>query len=298
MPSCLTVRHTLALPLVLLCFAFLSPAHAVRVEEILTLPVSVTLRHAETHDQNLHVGVFRDDSTQEPRPFLVLGHGRPATGNFGAFRVDGFRKQIDYFVSRGFVVFAHLRIGYGASGGPDVENAGPCNNRDFAYSYKVGGQQTTQVVTLARSLPYADPERGIIAGQSYGGALAIEAASRNLPGVIGAINFAGGGGGDPVNRPGQPCRPDKLEALYADYGKTARVPTLWLYSENDAFWGKDIPHTWFSAFTAQGGKGRFIQLPAVHNAGAGGGHAAFTRIQSEWQVHVDRFLNDIGVTTP
>ena len=89
-----------------------------------------------------------------------------------------------------------------------------------------------------------------------------------------------------------------LEALYADYGRTASVPTLWLYSENDAFWGKDIPHAWFAAFTAQGGKGRFVQLPAVHNAGAGGGHAAFTRIQSEWQVHVDRFLNDIGFTTP
>ena len=288
----------MALPLILLCFAFLSPAHAARVEEILTLPVSVTLRHDETHNQNLHVGVFRDDSAQKPQPFLILGHGRPANGNFGAFRVDGFRKQIDYFVNRGFVVLAHLRIGYGASGGPDVENAGPCNNRDFAYSYNVGGQQTAQVLTLARSLPYIDPERGVVAGQSYGGALAIEAAARNLPGIIGAINFAGGGGGDPVNRPGQPCRPDKLEALYADYGRTARVPTLWLYSENDAFWGKDIPHAWFAAFTAQGGKGRFVQLPAVHNAGAGGGHAAFTRIQSEWQVHVDRFLNDIGFTTP
>ena len=278
-----------------LLLALLPAAHAARVEETVTLPVKLELRDQETLTQNLHIGIFRNDSATTPRPFLILGHGRPANGNFANFRVDGYRKQIDYFVTRGFVVLAHLRIGYGASGGPDVEYAGRCNERDFAYSLGIGGQQTAQVLAYARTLPYVDPARGVIAGQSYGGALAIEAASHNPPGVLGTINFAGGGGGDPVNRPGQPCRPDRLEALYADYGKTARIPTLWLYSENDGFWGKDIPQTWFAAFTAQGGLGRFVQLPPVYRAGAGAGHAAFTRIQSEWEPLVGHFLDELGL---
>ena len=289
------------LPLILCALlSALSPAHAARVEETIALPVTVNTRNGETLSQEMHIGIFRDDSAAAAQPFLILGHGRPANGNFAGFKVDGFRKQIDYFVERGFVVLAHLRIGYGASGGPDVENAGPCNNRDFAYSYGVGGQQTTQVLAFARTLPYVLPDKGIVAGQSYGGALAIEAASHNPPGVVGTINFAGGGGGDPVNRPGQPCRPDKLEALYAEYGKTARIPTLWLYSETDGFWGKEIPQAWFAAFVAQGGNGRFIQLPSVYRAGAGAGHAAFTRIQSEWEPHVERFLGELGliVTRP
>ena len=281
-----------------LMFTLLPVAQAARVEETVALPVRVELRHQETLSQTMHVGIFRDDSAPGPQPFLILGHGRPANGNFANFRVDGYRKQIDYFVARGFVVLAPLRIGYGASGGPDVENAGRCNERDFAYSLGVGGQQTAQVLAYARTLPFVDPARGVIAGQSYGGALAIEAASHNPHGVLAAINFAGGGGGDPVNRPGQPCRPDRLEALYADYGKTARIPTLWLYSENDGFWGQDIPQAWFAAFSAQGSPGRFVQLPSVHGAGAGAGHAAFTRIQSQWEPHVGRFLDELGLSAP
>ena len=78
-----------------LMFALLPVAQAARVEETVALPVKVDLRHQETLSQTMHVGIFRDDSATGPQPFLILGHGRPANGNFANFRVDGYRKQIE-----------------------------------------------------------------------------------------------------------------------------------------------------------------------------------------------------------
>lgn len=271
-----------------------STTSAAIIEEVIDMPIEVNNRFGMEVKQAIKVGIIRDDAVTAPQPFLVLGHGRPADSNFASYKWTSYRRQGKYFVSKGFAVFIPLRVGYGETGGPDVEESGACNAKNYEFTYKVGGIQTRQVVELAKAKPYVNPEKGIVAGQSFGGTLAIEAAAQNIPGVIAAINFAGGGGGDPVGRPGNPCRADKLEDLFASYGKTAKVPTLWLYSENDGYWGKKIPHEWFDAFIKSGGVGEFIQLAPVPNAGIAGGHLAFSRSMTEWIPEVDRFLQKVG----
>ena len=100
------------------------------------------------------------------------------------------------------------------------------------------------------------------------------------------INFAGGSGGNPVERPGNPCGAGLLQDLAGDYGKTSRVPTLWIYTENDKFWGSRYPKNWFEAFRGSGGVGEFVQ----HPPNGDDGHSLFTRAPALWQPIVERFL--------
>ena len=49
--------------------------------------------------------------------------------------------------------------------------------------------------------------RGLIEGQSVGGMTTVALAALNPPGVLGAVNFAGGSGGNPTASPGRSCKP-------------------------------------------------------------------------------------------
>ncbi len=292
--TCACFRLIVAVALITLPIA----TRAAIIEEVIEMPIEVKNRFGLEAKQIMKIGVLRDDARSAPQPFLILGHGRPANGNFAGTSWTSYRAQARYFASRGFAVFVPVRVGYGETGGPDVEESGKCNDRNYEFTYRVGGEQTRKVIELAKTQSYVNPARGVVVGQSFGGTLAIEAAAGNISNVVAAINFAGGGGGDPVDRPGNPCRADRLEDLFAVYGKTAKIPTLWLYSENDAYWGKKIPHAWFAAFAKSGAKAEFVQLAPVENAGPSAGHLAFSRSMKEWRPPVERFLASVGFEKP
>jgi dienelactone hydrolase len=271
---------------------FLSIGQNVRaqvIEEQFNLPVAI--RHATAGEvrQEVVVTVFRD--SRRPRsPYLVLGHGRaPKPEDRAGMGRARFTANSQYFVSLGFAVFVPTRIGYGVTGGPDLEDTGPCSVKNYPPGYDAAAQLTTQVIAHARRLPYVDQGRGLVVGQSFGGATAITMAARPVEGLMATVNFAGGGGGNPA-RPAQPCRPDMLRAMFADYGRSARIPTLWLYSENDRYFGVSQPRAWFDAFVAAGGRGSFIQLPANGDDG----HSSFTRNPTAWRPHFEAFLQEVG----
>jgi dienelactone hydrolase len=281
--------HRLGLLVALLAAAL--PARAVVQEQVIELTATVADYTGRAVTHPFKVTVFRDDAIARA-PFLVLNHGRPA-------RPDDFKKMgrqrygdnSKYFVQKGFVVFVPTRIGYGPTAGEDVEYSGAvCNARDYPPAYAAAAQQTLVILEHLRTLEYVDAQRGLLVGQSFGGATTIALAAKNPPGVVAAVNFAGGGGGDPVKRPGDPCRPDLLRQLFAGYGKSARIPTLWLYSENDKYFGKEHPHEWFKAFVAAGGRGEFVQLPAHGEDG----HGSFTRNPGAWKPVFEDFLRRNG----
>lgn len=269
-------------------------ARANVVEERLTL--NVAIRHAELGEiqHPVVVTVFRD--TRRARsPFMVLGHGRAVTDSErAALGRARYTENSRYFVGLGFTVFVPTRIGYGVTGGPDIEESGPCNVKRYPPAYDAAAQLTLQVIAHARSRPDIEAERGIVVGQSFGGATAITVAARNPAGVRAAVNFAGGGGGRPQTHPGQPCGPENLRDMFAVYGQTARMPTLWLYSENDRYFGNRLPQRWFDAFTQHGGSGRFIRLPAHGEDG----HGSFTRNPDAWRPAFEAFLRDAGFAPP
>jgi dienelactone hydrolase len=112
---------------------------------------------------------------------------------------------------------------------------------------------------------FIDPSRTILVGHSAGGWATLAAITNNPAGVVGAINFAGGRGSD---APGRVCEPERLLASAREFGSRTRVPTLWLYAENDKFFGPALARELFSVFTASHhGEDAFVSLPAFGEDG-------------------------------
>jgi dienelactone hydrolase len=263
-----------------------SAAWADVVEETVDLAVEVKDIYARSYKQSIVVTIFRD-SGRAKAPFVILSHGRSGSAErratLGRAR---YASNSSYFISKGFAVFVPTRVGYGISEGPDVEWSGPCARRDFRAVFEAGAAQVLAVIDYVKAQSYVDPRRGLLVGQSFGGAISVAVASRNVPGIVGAINFAGGSGGDPEASPENPCAESTLRRVLADYGRTSRIPSLWLYSENDRYWGRDNPLAWFEAFRAKGGTADFVQLPAFKSDG----HGSFVGNRSAWSAAVEKFL--------
>jgi dienelactone hydrolase len=282
---------TQSLTLALLCLAPVSGEAAI-VEEIVWLPVFVTASDGARSRYEITVTVFRDDERAKA-PFLVLNHGRSGSaGERARFGRSRYSEASRWFVEQGFAVFLPTRLGYGVTGGPDLDRTGPCELRDFAPGFAAAAQQSEAVVAYAKSQRYVRADRGLLVGQSYGGATTLALLAKNIDGVLGGVNFAGGSGGNPGRRPEAPCSPAELARVIASYGATSRRPSLWLYAENDRYWGTVHPRQWFDGFRASGGVGDFVTLPAHGDDG----HSSFSRNPDAWRPHVLRFLKSLGLT--
>ena len=79
-------------------------------------------------------------------------------------------------------------------------------------------------------------KNGVIAiGQSAGGWGALALASQNYPPLKAVIAFAPGRGGRIDGEAGRNCAPDRLVAAARQFGEKTRIPSLWLYAENDSY---------------------------------------------------------------
>jgi dienelactone hydrolase len=285
-------RIRLALSLVLAGTSL--AAFAKLVEEVVDLPVSAKNIYGAAFSQPIKLTVWRDD-TRKASPFLVLNHGRPASSaDMAKMGRQRYADNAQYFVSQGFAVFVPTRMGYGPGGGEDVEYAGDCGTRNYPPAFEAAAEQVLRAIDHARGQPYVNKARGLVVGQSYGGATAIAIAAKNPEGVVAAVNFAGGGGGNPASRPERPCSEARLRDLYAVYGRTAKLPTLWLYSENDRYWGKELPRRWFEGYVKSGGRGEFVQLRPLDPSKGDDGHAIFTRDPAAWREPFEAFLRKNG----
>lgn len=286
-------RPRLALGLLTAVLAM--PAVAAMVESRIDVPVTVVDGRGQSHTRSIVVTLWHDDTTPEPRPVLVLNHGRATTreANVALGRAR-YTEQSRFLAGFGYLVAVPTRIGYGATGGEDVESSGACARRDFAPAYRAAAVQTVAVLDAVRKRPDAAPDRAVVMGQSFGGTTAIAVAAMAPRGVRLAINLAGGGGGNPDTRPRDPCSPQVLERLFADYGRTARIPTLWLYAENDRYFGAEWPRRWHDAFRAAGGRSEFVMLPPQGEDG----HRTFSQAPQAWQPVVRGFLEAHGRRPP
>lgn len=261
------------------------------VEQQQNVSVQVSDMFNKRVEQTIRVTTFFDDATPQPRPVLVLNHGRAvdaaSRASLGRAR---YSDASAWFAGHGFLVAVPTRVGYGVSGGDDVEDTGQCRNKVYEPAYAAAAQQTQAVLQAVWQRPDVNPQRSVVVGQSFGGATSVTMAARNVAGVVATINFAGGGGGNPQTMPQRPCRPDLLERMFGNYGKTARVPMLWIYTENDQYFGPTYPREWFDAFLKAGGQAEFKQFPPHGEDG----HSLFTRFPAVWRPVVADFLRRQG----
>jgi dienelactone hydrolase len=281
------------LRLILIFFLFCNSSFARIIEEIIEVPVSVSnsnFTNSPKFEQKITVTIWRDDAIKKA-PYLLFSHGRAGTDQERAkFGRSSEKRNSEYFVSKGFAVILPTRIGYGVSGGPDADYSGACGNKNYLEAIKVAVDQSKQVLNHVLDFSYIDKSKGIVVGQSVGGFTTIGLSVENIPGLKGAINFAGGNGGDPIKSPERPCGDYVIKDTFAKYGASNKVPTLWLYSVNDKYWGEQLPKDWFAAFQKAGGKGQFISLPAYKEDG----HSIFRGNPNAWKNDFEKFIKEIG----
>lgn len=216
-------------------------------ESVVTLDVAVKDFYGRKETGRLAVTQFMPDG-DGPFPILILNHGRSATDRSTPPRFR-YTRQAAFFVERGFAVFEPTRIGYGRFGTQfDPEYSGKCSQKDYQPMIDAARIEERAVLDYARRQPRVDPHRIVMVGQSVGGFVTTGVAADNPDGLVAAVNFAGGAGGDPVGHPGTPCQGERLEAMYERFGSTARVPMLWIYTENDQYFGPSYSRAWHAAF--------------------------------------------------
>ena len=235
-----------------------------------------------------------------PFPVVVFSHGRePSPEGRAGLAVGVSRAQAMFWLARGVAVVSPVRPGYGASAGRDLEaadldfdDAGRCvGQADFRKTADPAVRSVDATLRWLRRQRWADASAVLLVGQSAGGLATVAAGARDLPGVVGYVNFAGGTGGNPERSPGASCDPGQLEALYAGYGGATTVPNLWIYAVNDQFWGASAPRDWHTAFARGGSPSTFVQAAAVPD---GDGHGLSSHAPALWAPAVDAFLAQFG----
>lgn len=209
--------------------------------------------------------VFRPPGEQR-RPLAILNHGSPVSGRDQMQR-PRFAAAASWFVKQGYVVVVPLRRGYGETGGRWNENYGSCDAGDFYGAGVEAAKDVDAAVQYMRTQPFALPDRTLIVGQSAGGWATVAYSARNPSGVPAMVNFAGGRGGRNMNLPNNNCAPRNLIDAAGKFGRTARVPTLWIFTQNDSFFDPDLSRRMAEAYKAAGGNADYRLLPAFGNDG-------------------------------
>lgn len=240
------------------------------------------------------VTIFRP-AGDGPFPLVIMNHGRGTKDKRGATGRQRYEHLSRYLVSKGFVVLIPTRLGYHETYGQfDPEDAGNCNTLRPAAVDTAASDQVLQTLEFARTLPYVNAQRWVVMGQSVGGMTAVATVARNPPGLVAGINFAGGTGGDPDKREGDPCNPRALESLWRSKAASAKAPMLWFYWANDKYWGADNPQRWHRAWTEGGGQAGLHAMPASGSDG----HSGMSNDMDHWVPLVEAFLARHGFSKP
>jgi dienelactone hydrolase len=246
--------------------------------------------------------VFKPEGSG-PFPFVLYAHGRAGTVAERAAQATPVGSgHVRYWLDKGVAVIAPIRPGYGATGGADLEDplsrwrGNRCvGNPDFTRTSGHARAALLAVLEWTQVQPWIRPDRGLIEGQSVGGMSTIALAALNPPGVLGAVNFAGGSGGNPGASPGRSCKPENLQLTYAAYGREVRIPSLWLYASNDLYWGPDAPAQWHAAFAAGGSDTRLLLTGPLEGID---GHRLVERGEALYRATLDAFVDKIGLLKP
>jgi dienelactone hydrolase len=203
-----------------------------------------------------------------PFPLMVMNHGSTQSAERRmAMALPDYGALARWFVRRGYAVALPQRPGHGATGGRYLEDQNGCDDADFLTAGHGAAESIAAAITYLTAQPFVRRGSVVVVGQSAGAWGALALASRNPAGVKAVIAFAAGRGGRSYDRAGVNCVPDRLVAAARDYGSTARLPTLWLYTENDSYFPPHLSRRLIEAFRSGGGKADYHLLPAYGTDG-------------------------------
>jgi dienelactone hydrolase len=237
-------------------------------------------------DIALETTVFKPDGAG-PFPMIVFNHGK-LPGDSHAQPRNRPVALAREFVRHGYVVVVPNRRGFAGSGGDYAGHGCDVEANGFAQA-----QDVAATVAYMSEQAYVDKTHIVVAGTSHGGLTTIAYGARDAvaaPGVRGLINFSGG------------LRQDEctgwqknLVSAFGDYGQNVRLPSLWLYGDNDSVWQGDLSTQMFTAFTSHGARANMVDFGTYKNdAHRLVGDRDGVQI---WWPRVKAFLAQIGMPT-
>jgi dienelactone hydrolase len=212
-----------------------------------------------------------------PFPLVVMNHGVSLNQRERSFfPLVEFRDAAMWFARRGYMVVAPSGSGYGATALDEPERGlyslfysgvGGCDNPNFREAGLAVALLDKWIIDYMADQKVIEPDNVVVVGQSAGGWAAIALSSQNVPAVRAIITFAAGRGGRVGGKPNNNCAPDKLVAATGEFGRTARIPMLWIYAENDTFFGPALSRKMHAAYTGAGGRAEYHMLPPFGSDG-------------------------------
>jgi len=270
-------RIFIAAALMMLCVFGQARAQAL-VEESLRIPMR------EAGSQGLEAVMVRPNDNLA-HPLVLMTHGTPREADKRReVTALGFVPQAREFARRGWTTVIVVRRGYGTSGGSYAEEARACSRRP---DYYLAGQESAKdlraSIDYLSGIAHVDGSRVVSVGVSTGGFANVALTADSPPNLVAAISFAGGRGS---KSPDEVCNPYELVRAFGEFGRTSHVPMLWIYAENDHFFGPQLAANFYVAFTRSGGKAEFFRPAAFGKDG----HKLFSSGIPLWTPLVDDFL--------
>jgi dienelactone hydrolase len=243
-------------------------------EEVMMLPYDWSWK--------LETTVYKPEGSG-PFPLVIMNHGK----SYGDAREQKRYRPIAAareFVKRGFVVAVPMRLGFGNSGGSYFQSGCDLTKDGYKQSESIDAALRELV-----KLPYIKSDQVLIVGHSYGGfiGMAYGATQTAVP-IKGLINFAGG-----LKKSTGSCLWDlSLTKAFTEYGKNTKVPSLWIYSENDSLFKPDLVNRLNRSYSSGGAKTEVKILGPFKEDG----HKFFDDPEGVrmWSSEIDDFIKRLG----
>jgi dienelactone hydrolase len=260
------------------------------IEESIRLPVSIPGTFGDSRVEL--AGLLIRPAGSGPFPLALINHGSPRVASArDRMTPAGMAPQAREFARRGWAAAVVMRRGYGATGGNWAEDYGGCTSPYYLEAGLASAKDMAGAIASLAQLPIIDKTRIISVGISAGGFGTVALSSLPVPGLVAAINFAGGRGS---RGPNDVCSGPSLVRAMARYGEKSRVPQLWVYAENDLYFGPALAKEMHAAFTGAGGKAEFVRAAPFGEDG----HGLFSaKGIPEWSPMVDAFLRAQSLPT-
>lgn len=219
-----------------------------------------------------------------PFPLVLINHGK-SLGDPRQQPRARYLHAAKRFVERGYLVAVPMRQGFAGSSGVAI---------GLGCQMQANGLAHADDVRLALQLlghrPEVDASRVVVLGQSHGGLATLALGVQPPPGVRLLLNFAGG-----LRQPGCGDWQRTLVQTVAAYGRSTRLPSLWIYSSNDSLWPPALYQAMFAAYTA-GGAPAVLFEPGPFGSD---GHNLFGAADGAalWWPRVEAFLQQYQLPT-
>jgi dienelactone hydrolase len=231
----------------------------------------------------LETTIYKPDGPG-PFPMIVFNHGKIHGDPRTQERSDPLPLARE-FVRRGYVVVAPNRRGFAGSGGTYEQEGCNVERNGIGQAADVAA-----TVDFMSKLPYVDAQHIVVSGTSHGGLATMAYGPEAASGVRALINFSGG-----LRQDSCADWQGNLTQAFGDYGEKTRVPSLWLYGDNDTIWPSTLVGKMYAAYAEHGASAKFVDFGAYKNdAHRLVGDRDGVRV---WWPAVEAFLARVGMPT-